>query len=36
MFTGIITDIGRVQNLAKKGDLKVVIATSYDTESISI
>ena len=36
MFTGIITDIGRVQNLVKKGDLKIVIATSYDTEFISI
>ena len=36
MFTGIVTDIGRVKELVKRGDLKVAITTSYDTKLISI
>lgn len=36
MFTGIITDIGRVIELKKEGDIHAKIATSYDTSSIDI
>lgn len=36
MFTGIITDIGRVQQLKPLGDLRVRMATGYDTVGIDI
>lgn len=36
MFTGIITDIGRVVSVEQRGDLKARIATSYDTAGIDI
>ncbi len=36
MFTGIITDIGEVRALEQAGDLRVRIATGYDTSSIDI
>ncbi len=36
MFTGIITDIGTVQDLRQEGDLKVRIGTGYDTSGIDI
>ena len=36
MFTGIITDVGRVQGIVKTGDLKVFITTTYNTEFINI
>jgi len=36
MFTGIITDIGRVAKLEQRGDLRVRIETRYDTMSIDI
>lgn len=36
MFTGIITDIGTVQNLEKRGDLRARISTSYDTNGIDM
>ena len=36
MFTGIVTDVGKVKELVKQGDLKVVITTSYDTNFISM
>ena len=36
MFTGIVTDVGKVKELVKQGDLKVVITTSYDTKFISM
>jgi riboflavin synthase len=36
MFTGIITDVGRVQRIAKTGDLKVFITTNYNTKIINI
>ncbi len=34
MFTGIITDIGRVASLEKTGDTRIRIETDYDTASI--
>ncbi len=36
MFTGIITDIGRVDQVEPAGDTKFVIASSYDSASIVI
>lgn len=36
MFTGIITDIGTVRDLQQQGDLRVRIATGYDTNDIDI
>ncbi len=36
MFTGIITDIGRIEKLENRGDLRARIATAYDTATIDI
>jgi riboflavin synthase len=36
MFTGIITDIGRVRALERRGDLRARIGTSYDPAGIDI
>ncbi|WP_299874183.1 riboflavin synthase [uncultured Sulfitobacter sp.] len=36
MFTGIITDVGRIASLAMEGDLRARIQTSYDTASIDM
>jgi riboflavin synthase len=36
MFTGIITDVGTVQLIAKRGDTTVKIATAYDPAQIAI
>jgi riboflavin synthase len=36
MFTGIITDVGAVQLIAKRGDTTLKIATAYDPASIAI
>src|SRR5215470_16189211 len=36
MFTGIITDVGTVQLIAKRGDTTIKIATAYDPASIAI
>ena len=36
MFTGIVTDIGEIIELEKKGDLRARIGCSYDPEGIDI
>lgn len=36
MFTGIITDVGRIAALQQEGDLRVRIQTRYDTSSIDM
>ena len=36
MFTGIITDIGRVRSVTPGGDTRFIIATGYDTRGIAI
>lgn len=36
MFTGIITDIGRIDSIEERGDLRVTIATGYDTAGLAI
>jgi riboflavin synthase len=36
MFTGIVTDVGRVRHLEKRGDTHIVLTTSYDTAAIDM
>ena len=36
MFTGIITDVGTIRSLKQADDLRIEIATSYDTASVDI
>lgn len=36
MFTGIITDVGRIEALEQAGDMRARIATAYDTAGIDI
>jgi riboflavin synthase len=36
MFTGIITDTGRITGIEQRGDLRLRIGTAYDTASIDI
>ena len=36
MFTGIITDVGRVRQLDKRGDLRARIASAYDMAGVDI
>ena len=36
MFTGIVTDMGRIAALTKRGDLLARIETGYDTEGVDI
>ncbi|HEY1631235.1 MAG TPA: riboflavin synthase [Rhizomicrobium sp.] len=34
MFTGIVTDIGQVRHVEKRGDTHLVISTNYDTSQV--
>ena len=36
MFTGIITDIGTISGTEQRGDLRIVIETTYDTATVVI
>ena len=36
MFTGIVTDIGRVRRIEKKGDTRFEFETAYDTGTIAV
>lgn len=36
MFTGIVTDRGRVRALEQRGDLRIEIETAYDTDGLDI
>jgi riboflavin synthase len=36
VFTGIITDIGTIERVEQRGDLRVVVATGYDTATIDL
>ena len=36
MFTGIVTDVGRIERLEDRGDLRVRIATRYAPEGIAL
>ena len=36
MFTGIVSDLGRVRSIEQRGDTRVEIETSYETSDIDI
>jgi riboflavin synthase len=36
MFTGIVTDVGIVRSSEQRGDLRLVIATGYDMETVEL
>ena len=36
MFTGIVTDIGTIEAVEDRGDLRVRVATSYDTATVDL
>jgi riboflavin synthase len=36
MFTGIVTDLGRVRSIEKRGDTRIEIDTAYDTSAIEV
>jgi riboflavin synthase len=36
MFTGIVTDVGKVASIAQSGDMRARIETAYDTDTIDI
>jgi riboflavin synthase len=36
MFTGIVTDIGEVMRVEKRGDTRFTVATAYAPESITV
>jgi riboflavin synthase len=36
MFTGIVTDVGHVRHIEKRGDTHIVIATNYDVAQVEI
>jgi len=36
MFTGIITDVGAIREISQNGDTRIILNTSFDTETIDI
>ena len=36
MFTGIVTDVGTVRSTEQRGDLRLVIGTTYDLETVDL
>jgi riboflavin synthase len=36
MFTGIVTDVGTVRSAEQRGDLRLVIGTAYDMDSVDL
>jgi len=36
MFTGIVTDVGRVRSIERRGDTRIEIATAFDVEAVAI
>lgn len=36
MFTGIVTDVGRIEAVESRGDLRVTVATAYETLAIEL
>ena len=36
MFTGIVTDVGTVRSAEQRGDLRLVIETGYDMDSVDL
>jgi riboflavin synthase len=36
MFTGIVSDIGRIERVETRGDTRVVVSTAYDTATVDL
>jgi riboflavin synthase len=36
MFTGIVTDIGTIRSAEQRGDLRLVVASGYDMDSVEL
>jgi riboflavin synthase len=36
MFTGIVTDIGTIRSAEQRGDLRLVVASGYDLDSVEL
>ena len=36
MFTGIVSDVGRIERVERRGDTRVTIATAYDTATVDM
>ena len=36
MFTGIVTDVGSIRQVERRGDTRVVVETAYDTDSVDL
>src|SRR3546814_12259966 len=36
MFTGIVTDVGRVPSIERRGDTRIEIATAHDVSGVAI
>ena len=36
MFTGIISDVGRIRSVETRGDTRVVVETAYDTATVDL
>jgi riboflavin synthase len=36
MFTGIVSDVGRIRSVEPRGDLRAVIETAYDTATVDL
>jgi len=36
MFTGIVTDVGTVRSAERRGDLRLVVGTSYDLDTVDL
>ena len=36
MFTGIVSDVGRIRSVEPRGDLRVVVETAYDTATVDL
>jgi riboflavin synthase len=36
MFTGIVTDVGEVRSAEQRGDLRLVVGTSYDLDTVDL
>jgi riboflavin synthase len=36
MFTGIITDIGTIRSIEQRGDLRIIVETTYDTATVAM
>src|SRR3982751_2140841 len=36
MFTGIVTDVGTVRSAEQRGDLRLVVGTAYDLDTVDL